>query len=78
LALLVNLFDLSIVLVLALAVHIRPDAPAAGAEAIQVPASRSELPKFRRADGKAEGDGTRLGIAYQLSNGEVVFVPEGK
>lgn len=74
LALLVGLFDCALVLVLALALQVsQGKAPAVGAE---VPRERRELPKYRVADGKAEGDGARLGVAYQLPNGEVVFVPD--
>lgn len=79
LALLVNLFDLAIVLVLALAVHIQAQTATgqrSAAEDARVPDTHRELPRYRQADGKSEGDGTRLGVAYQLSNGEVVFVPD--
>ncbi len=79
LALLVNLFDLAIVLVLALAVHIQVQATTTrtATEDARVPDAHRDLPRFRPADGKSEGDGTRLGVAYQLANGEVVFVPDG-
>lgn len=32
----------------------------------------------KSTDDKASGNGTRLGVAYQLSSGEVVYVPESK
>jgi hypothetical protein len=74
LALLVGLFDCALVLVLAIALQVQQEKDAAAGA--QVPKERRELPKYRVAEGKAEGDGARLGIAYQLPNGEVVFVPD--
>lgn len=74
LALLVGLFDCALVLVLAVALHAQRTTH--GAPADPVPAERRALPRFRRAEGEAHGDGARLGVAYQLADGQVVFVPE--
>ncbi|MCA8949137.1 MAG: DUF2149 domain-containing protein [Planctomycetes bacterium] len=41
-----------------------------------MPVSRETLPRYREAEGQATGEGSRLGIAYRLANGEVVFVPD--
>jgi hypothetical protein len=34
------------------------------------------VPRFRPTDASLNGEGTRLGVAYQLRNGEVVYVPD--
>lgn len=34
------------------------------------------LSRFRMSDEKTGGEGVRLGTAYRLKNGEVVYVPE--
>jgi len=38
--------------------------------------SRAKLSRYRESQGIAEGEGQRLGIAYRLESGEVVYVPE--
>lgn len=35
-----------------------------------------KIPHFRPANDSSSGEGTRLGVAYQLQSGEVVYVPE--
>ena len=35
-----------------------------------------KMPHFRPANDSSSGEGTRLGVAYQLRSGEVVYVPE--
>ena len=37
---------------------------------------RQQIVHYRVSDQKAGGDGERLGIAYRLKNGEVIYVPE--
>lgn len=39
---------------------------------------REEIKIQRVTDKKLSGQGVRLGVAYKLSNGQVVYVPEGK
>ena len=35
-----------------------------------------KMPHFRPVPDSATGEGKRLGVAYQLSSGDVVYVPE--
>ena len=37
-----------------------------------------ELPHHRESDSTMGGEGVRLGTAYRLSSGEVVYVPDGE
>lgn len=76
LALMVNVFDCAVVLALGLSLLVNPQ-PKPPADA-DVPAQRTPVPSYRVAEGQSRGEGTRLGIAYQLDNGEVVFVPESQ
>lgn len=71
LALLVGLFDGALVLALAIALQV--GAPATDSA---IPEQHEALPRYQQAPGRAAGDGSRLGIAYRLANGEVVFVPD--
>jgi hypothetical protein len=71
LALLVGLFDGALVLALAVALQVGGAAPDHA-----VPEQHEALPRYQEAAGRAAGDGSRLGIAYRLGNGEVVFVPD--
>jgi hypothetical protein len=36
-----------------------------------------EITKYKASDGKGSGKGRRIGIAYELENGQVIYVPEG-
>lgn len=74
LALMVNVFDCAVVLALGLALLVQ-HGKATAADA-SVPDQRTAVPHYKIGHGDSRGDGTRLGIAYQLDNGEVVFVPE--
>lgn len=38
--------------------------------------SQTPLARYRESAGLAEGAGERLGVAYRLESGEVVYVPE--
>lgn len=80
-----NLFDLGVVFALGFGIAIlaqvsRHD-PARAAAALksaeQVPEQAAALRRFRSTDQDLGGNGTRLGTAYRLADGEVVYVPEG-
>jgi hypothetical protein len=90
---LINLFDLwmvfSIALLLALAACLKhPQAASAAvakATAAAVPSraepvsSRSQkLPHYRVSRDEMSGEGVRLGTAYRLKSGDVVYVPEDR
>ena len=36
------------------------------------------LPRYRAAGGLGRGPGQRLGVAYVLDGGDVVYVPDGE
>jgi hypothetical protein len=86
LALVPNLFDVSIVLavaflVAAISVAARNEAAGpmeSGLRKAAATVDRTAAGKAleRPAGRKAEGRGTRLGVAYQLDNGEVIYVPD--
>jgi hypothetical protein len=42
-----------------------------------IPEQGEQLIRYRIGDRTSGGDGQRLGLAYQLSTGEVIYVPEG-
>ena len=71
----VNVFDCAVVLALGLALAIGRGRE--GDRGVRIPSDRSQLQHHRLADGTSAGDGARLGIAYRLSTGDVVFVREG-
>jgi len=79
-----NLFDLALVLAAALLVasHAGLRAqnaknPAGAAPQDALPQQKKiRLPRYRVSDRELTGDGTRLGTAYQLPNGDVVYVPD--
>lgn len=83
---LVNLFDLWIVVVVALVLMLiqAKDRTADSQPAMMQSASTVEqqaqdlipMERFRPSDKQLSGKGTRLGTAYRLANGEVVYVPE--
>ncbi len=85
---LINLFDVwiafSVALLLALFGYMKNNPPqhpaadqsgsaAALSEALKNP---QKTPRFRPVNTPLSGQGTRLGTAYQLENGEVVYVPD--
>ena len=39
---------------------------------------REQIAHYRVSAQTAGGDGERLGVAYRLKSGEVIYVPEGK
>lgn len=85
-----NLFDLAMVFALALMValvlSLSPSLLDPSAEVVTVvnPGTPqmemihkkgSKLERYRSSKQRAKGDGTKLGTAYRLDNGEVVYVP---
>ncbi len=87
---LINLFDLwmvfSIALLLSLATFLKLPPPAsdqalargdAATSQVQRILSRArKLPHYRVSRDELSGEGTRLGTAYRLKSGEVVYVPD--
>ncbi|MCC7086306.1 MAG: DUF2149 domain-containing protein [Pirellulales bacterium] len=84
----VNLFDLWIVVVVALIIALietkssLSESAGAAERAAQtaefVPADAQKLPKYRASEAMLTGRGERLGTAYRLDSGEVVYVPIGQ
>ena len=85
---LLNLLDVwvafSVALLLALFGYlqsVRAVAPAEASHPDRIPVSALQqalkMPRFRPTHDTGSGEGTRLGVAYQLQSGEVVYVPEG-
>lgn len=78
-----NLFDVAMVLAVALmlavelstATHAVAERDAASAERIRSEQAKS-LKRHRVSQDQAKGKGDRLGTAYRLDSGEVVYVPE--
>ncbi|HAN96177.1 MAG TPA: hypothetical protein DCQ98_01495 [Planctomycetaceae bacterium] len=81
---LVNLFDLWMVVIVALLVllvRLPIDAPSRvasepAADADPTPVDLLPLERFRESDRQLTGRGVKLGIAYRLENGEVVYAAE--
>ena len=36
----------------------------------------SEITRYKGSEGAGEGKGRRIGIAYELENGQIIYVPE--
>ncbi len=77
-----NLFDaamcFAVALLIAVALREALQTPTSGATSKAgevVPTDASELAKYRQSTGVLEGEGERLGVAYRLKSGEVVYVP---
>jgi len=85
---LLNLFDVwiafSVALLLALfsylqntTPHTSPNKDAGATTAAMEPLKNAmKAPHFRPTSSPMTGEGTRLGTAYRLQNGEVVYVPD--
>ena len=84
---LLNLLDVwvafSVALLLALFGYlqsVQTFAPADASHPERIPVSALQkamnMPHFRPTHDSSTGEGKRLGMAYQLSSGEVVYVPE--
>lgn len=79
-----NFFDVGIVFalgfMLALLAHlgVSPTVVAedARSEAPEVPDDAVQIERFRVSADTSAGEGVRLGTAYRLSNGDVVYVPD--
>lgn len=74
LALLVNFFDCALVLALAFLVAAERRAAATGGD--PVTERRERLERYRPTTTSRTGPGQRLGVAYRLEDGQVVYVPE--
>lgn len=84
-----NFFDLGVIFALGFMVPLlakqaqkeltRPPAPSAETASAQAPPapSRVRVPHYRPSADRLAGDGQRLGVAYRLASGEVVYVPDG-
>jgi hypothetical protein len=79
---LINLFDLWIVVVVALILMLVRSAEQLAAMTTKAQESQvnSEslvpMAKFRETDFELSGKGTRLGTAYRLQTGEIVYAPD--
>lgn len=87
-----NFFDLGLVFALGLLLAqlglVSPTDPAAPEDADAPQASASPTPpspsrarpltRFRASTERGKGAGQRLGVAWRLDSGEVVYVPEGQ
>lgn len=79
---LANLFDAGVVLAVALSLALvgavlgnAPDGTTARTLAERLRDARP-LERFAESERELAGDGVRLGVAYRLASGEVVYVPE--
>ena len=76
-----NLFDVGMVLVaaliLALAVAWKTN-PSGKPAMEKLKAEAVKLDRYRPTDKELGGEGERLGAAYRLKNGDVVYVPDGE
>ena len=87
-----NLFDIAMVFVVALlialfasaateklprssAVSSAPPSVSSPDESV-VPRDGEQLDRYRIGDRQIGGEGQRLGIAYQLQSGEVIYIPD--
>lgn len=81
---LLNLFDLWIVftvaLLIALFAFLRKEGIVTESDAAKekLSAQFKKAPVFKQAQGSAQGDGTRLGVAYRLESGEIVYIPDSE
>ena len=79
---LANLFDAGMVFALALLVSLisynrLPDSASEGTPQLEDLQHQGRLlERFRVSNEELQGEGQRLGTAYRLKNGEVVYVPE--
>ncbi len=73
-----NLFDIAMVFVVALLIALvsrMPQQAKRSAEG-QVPIQGESLQRYQVGESQTGGRGTRLGMAYQLESGEVIYVPQ--
>ncbi len=72
---LANLFDAGMVFALALVVAL-VTALGARSEGLRVDPDAPRLERYRASTREAGGEATRLGTAYRLRNGDVIYVPD--
>lgn len=70
-----NFFDLGVVFALGFLVALLGYL---GMSTLPVRADALTLQHYRTSEEATGGKGTRLGTAYRLENGEVVYVPDGR
>ena len=81
---LLNLFDVWIAFAVALLLATVSYYSAAGVKSASsvragaAPATGQKIDHYRVSDDKLTGQGERLGTAYRLANGEVVYVPDSQ
>lgn len=80
-----NLFDVAMVFSVALLIALFARVPASELlsrtsqeQPNTVPEEGDPLEKFQVGDREAGGRGERLGVAYRLPSGEVIYVPESQ
>ena len=75
-----NLFDVALVFMIALAValvaRLATDTSELGSSAQAEMRAAEKLDRYRVSKERLRGRGTRLGTAYRLPNGDVVYVPD--
>lgn len=75
-----NFFDLGVVFalgfILALIGYARLESKSPRPAGEAVPDALERLDRYRPGDGRSTGRGQRLGVAWRLDNGDVVYVPE--
>lgn len=75
-----NFFDLGVILALAFMVPLiaRLAMDAQSASALPAPDAARQIPleRYQPSTDPLQGEGERLGVAYRLKSGEVVYVPE--
>jgi len=81
LAAIANLFDVALVFMIALALALFSQVAGNGVPNSAAPEQpdvrRAEkLERYRVSRETSKGEGTRLGTAYRLPNGDVVYVPD--
>jgi hypothetical protein len=77
---LLNLFDVwiafAVALLLATVSYFSAKSPEGRASLESVPSSSTKLEHYRPTADKLSGTGERLGVAYRLDSGDVVYVPD--
>ncbi|MCB9919524.1 MAG: DUF2149 domain-containing protein [Planctomycetes bacterium] len=78
---LVNFFDCAIVFATALLLISQANVKGRrkqppGAQNEQVETDRVDIEHYRAGSDRAKGEGVRLGVAYRLESGDVVYVPD--
>jgi hypothetical protein len=80
---LANFFDLGVVFALGLMIiglaRLSPDLlrKVVSDHSVAIPKEAIRLDHYKPSDDQLGGEGEKLGIAYRLKSGEVIYVPEG-